>query len=288
MYKILENKLIGEKTYELDVLAPLVVGRCLPGQFVIVMAYEKSERIPLTIYDYDRSSGVLKMIYQVVGASTLELTELEDQIFSVVGPLGKPSRLIVDDKEWMSKRILFVAGGVGIAPIYPQAKYLYALGAQVDVIYGAKSANFLIIEDEIKSVCDNLYIATDDGSKGYHGMVTDCLKDLNKQYDVCVAIGPVVMMKFVAQLTKKIGIPTVVSMNPIMVDGTGMCGACRVLVDGEVKFACVDGPEFDGEKMDFDAAIKRMNLYKSFEGRKYLEKQEGDTHHGHCGNCGDK
>ena len=251
-------------------------------------AYNTSERIPLTIYDYDKETGILKMIYQTVGASTLELTEVKKELFSVVGPLGNPSDLVTNIDECSGKSLLFVAGGVGIAPVYPQVKYLHEHGVDVDCLYGVKSASYLILEDEIESICNNFYIATDDGSKGYHGLVTDCLKTLDKKYDKCVAIGPVIMMKYVSMLTEELDIPTTVSMNPIMVDGTGMCGACRLLVDGKVKFACVDGPEFDGHKVDFDAAIKRMNIYKTFEGRKYLEKQEGITHHGNCGNCGDK
>lgn len=288
MYKVVKNELIGEGIYELDVLADMVVDKCLPGQFVIVMAYEKSERIPLTIYDYDKNEGILKMIYQVVGASTLELVSVKDELFSVVGPLGNPSDLIMNIDEWKNKHVVFVAGGVGIAPVYPQIKFLKEKGVNVDCIYGVKNEKYLILEDEMQELCDNFYIATDDGSKGFHGMVTDCLKSLDKHYDKCVAIGPVIMMKFVSLLTKEMGISTTVSMNPIMVDGTGMCGACRLMVDGSVKFACVDGPEFDGHKVDFDAAIKRMNIYKTFEGRKYLEMQEGNTHHGNCGNCGDK
>lgn len=288
MYKVLKNELIGENIYELDVYAPLVVNKCLPGQFVIVMAYETSERIPLTIYDYDRDLGILKMIYQVVGASTWELVDLDCELFSVVGPLGNPSELVMNIDEWKNKNIIFVAGGVGIAPVYPQIKYLKEHNVNVDCIYGVKNAKYLILEEKIKNMCDNFYIATDDGSKGYHGMVTDCLKSLDNHYDKCVAIGPVIMMKYVSMLTRDMKIPTIVSMNPIMVDGTGMCGACRLIVDGEVKFACVDGPEFDGHKVDFDAAIKRMRIYKTFEGKKYLERCEGDTHHGNCGNCGDK
>lgn len=288
MYKVVKNELIGEGIYELDVLAAMVVDKCLPGQFVIVMAYEKSERIPLTIYDYDKNEGILKMIYQVVGASTLELVSVKDELFSVVGPLGNPSDLIMNIDEWKNKHVVFVAGGVGIAPVYPQIKFLKEKGVNVDCIYGVKNEKYLILEDEMQELCDNFYITTDDGSKGFHGMVTDCLKSLDKHYDKCVAIGPVIMMKFVSLLTKEMGISTTVSMNPIMVDGTGMCGACRLMVDGSVKFACVDGPEFDGHKVDFDAAIKRMNIYKTFEGRKYLEMQEGNTHHGNCGNCGDK
>lgn len=288
MYKVVKNELIGEGIYELDVLADMVVDKCLPGQFVIVMAYEKSERIPLTIYDYDKNEGILKMIYQVVGASTFELVSVKDELFSVVGPLGNPSDLIMNIDEWKNKHVVFVAGGVGIAPVYPQIKFLKEKGVNVDCIYGVKNEKYLILEDEMQELCDNFYITTDDGSKGFHGMVTDCLKSLDKHYDKCVAIGPVIMMKFVSLLTKEMGISTTVSMNPIMVDGTGMCGACRLMVDGSVKFACIDGPEFDGHKVDFDAAIKRMNIYKTFEGRKYLEMQEGNTHHGNCGNCGDK
>ncbi len=288
MYKILKNEQIGENIYELDVYAPLVVSKCLPGQFVIVMAYETSERIPLTIYDYDKEAGILKMVYQVVGASTLELVDLDCELFSVVGPLGNPSELVMNIDEWKGKTVIFVAGGVGIAPVYPQIKYLKEHNVNVDCVYGVKNEKYLILEEKIKNICDNFYIATDDGSKGYHGMVTDCLKSLDKHYDKCVAIGPVIMMKYVSMLTKDLKISTIVSMNPIMVDGTGMCGACRLIVDGMVKFACVDGPEFDGHKVDFDAALKRMNIYKTFEGRKYLERCEGSTHHGNCGNCGDK
>ena len=288
MYKVLKNELIAENIYELDVLAPLVVNKCLPGEFVMVMSYETSERIPLTIYDYDKNTGILKMIYQVVGASTLELTSVENEIFSVVGPLGNPSDLVVNIDEWKDKKILFVAGGVGIAPVYPQIKYLKENGIYVDCIYGVKNEKYLILEEEVEKLCENFYITTDDGSKGFSGMVTDCMKSLDKHYDKCVAIGPVIMMKYVSLVTKDLNISTTVSMNPIMVDGTGMCGACRLIVDGEVKFACVDGPEFDGHKVDFDAAIKRMNIYKTFEGQKYLEILEGDTHHGNCGNCGDK
>lgn len=287
MYKITKNELLSENIYQIDVVAPLVVEKCLPGQFAIVMALDSSERIPLTIYDYDKDNGILKMIYQVVGASTLELTKVKEELFSVVGPLGNPSELIMNIDKIKKNKIIFIAGGVGIAPVYPQVKFLHEKQIKVDVIYGAKGANYLILEDEINKVCDNLYIATDDGSKGYKGLVTDLFKSLDKTYDTCVAIGPVIMMKFVSLMTKEMNIPTIVSMNPIMVDGTGMCGACRLLVDGDVKFACVDGPEFDGHKVDFDAAIKRMNIYKTFEGRKYLEQKEGKSHHGGCGKCGD-
>ncbi len=287
MYRVRKNECIGEGIYLLKVEAPLVVKKCLPGQFVIVMANEKSERIPLTIYDYDRESGILSLIYQVIGASTMELTRSEEELFSIVGPLGNPSILMEND-DILDKKILFVAGGVGIAPVYPQAKYLKNRGVDVDIVYGARTKNIIVIEEEAKKVCNNLYITTDDGSYGNHGNVTDMMKNLDKKYDYCVAIGPVVMMKFVSLYTKEIGLETIVSMSPIMVDGTGMCGACRLIVDGEVKFACVDGPEFDGHKVDFDNAIKRMSIYKTEEGRKKLLLEEGSTHHGGCGNCGDK
>ena len=287
MYRVRKNECIGKDVYLLEVEAPLVVKKCLPGQFVIVMSYESSERIPLTIYDYDRESGILSLIYQVIGASTMELTRVTEKLFSVAGPLGNPSILMEND-DILDKKILFVAGGVGIAPVYPQAKYLTSRGVDVDIIYGARTKDIIVIEEEVKKVCNNLYITTDDGSYGNQGNVTDMMKKLDKKYDYCVAIGPVIMMKFVSLYTKELGIKTIVSMNPIMVDGTGMCGACRLLVDGEVKFACVDGPEFDGHKVDFDNALKRMSIYKTEEGRKKLMMEEGSTHHGGCGNCGDK
>lgn len=287
MYKILKNEPIGEKIFLLEVEAPLVVKNCLPGQFVIVMAKEDSERIPLTIYDYDRETSILSMIYQVVGASTLELSRTENELFSVAGPLGKPSEVVTDIEKYRGKRIVMIGGGVGIAPVYPQAKYFTAHGLDVDIIYGAKNKDLLIILDKLKSVCQNLTIVTDDGSSGKQGLVTDALKEKH-DYDLCIVMGSTVMMKFVCALTKELNIKTIASMNPIMVDGTGMCGACRLLVNNEVKFACVDGPEFDGHLVDFDAAMKRMNLYKDEEGRRYLKALEGDTHSGHCGNCGDE
>lgn len=287
MYKILKNELIADKIYLLEVEAPLVVKNALPGQFVIVMGKEDSERIPLTIYDYDKETSRLSMIYQVVGSSTLELTKLQESLFSIVGPLGNPSEVVLNVDEYKDKKLVLIGGGVGIAPIYPQAKFFHEHGIDVDIVYGAKNKDLLIILDKLKEVCNNLIIVTDDGSYGEKGVVTDALKEDN-DYDLCIAMGSVIMMKFVTLKTKELNIPTIVSMNPIMVDGTGMCGACRLIVGDEVKFACVDGPEFDGHKVDYDAAIKRMNLYKDFEGRKYLEAIEGDTHSGGCGNCGDE
>ena len=214
-----------------------------------------------------------------------------DSFRDFVGPLGCPSEFVHEDlEELKKKKIVFVAGGVGAAPVYPQVKWLHAHGIEADVILGAKTKDMVILEKELEAVAGNLYVTTDDGSYGRSGMVTATLEDLvskeGKTYDSCVAIGPMIMMKFVCLLTKKLEIPIIVSMNPIMVDGTGMCGACRLQVGDEIKFACVDGPEFDGHLVDFDQAMKRSRMYKTEEGRAILKLQEGDTHHGGCGNCG--
>ncbi len=284
MFKILKNEIIASDVYYLEVMAPLITKNAHPGQFVIVMSKESSERIPLTIVDYDQDRGFLTLIYQVVGASTYELSKMQDNLFAVVGPLGTPSAFI--NKNVQGRKYVLVGGGIGIAPLYPQAKYLYSKGAHVDIIYGARNKDLFILEDELKAVCNNITFITDDGSNGTKGMVTDILKERNNQYDEAIVIGPMVMMKYTCLLTKEMNLKTTVSLNPIMVDGTGMCGACRVVVDGKVKFACVDGPEFDGHLVDFDMAIKRMNIYKTQEGRDYLRIKEGNTHHGGCGNCG--
>lgn len=293
MYKIAKAELLADKIYLMDVVAPRVASSCLPGQFVIVKLDEKGERIPLTICDYDREAGTVTIVFQALGASTQRMTSLKegDSFRDFTGPLGVPSEFTEEDLTTLkNKKILFVAGGVGTAPVYPQVKWLKKRGIEVDVIVGCKTKDMLILEDEMKKVAGNLYVTTDDGSYGHKGMVTDLIKKLvneeGKKYDVCVAIGPMIMMKFVCLLTKELEIPTVVSMNPIMVDGTGMCGACRLTVGGEVKFACVDGPEFDGHKVNFDEAMKRQQMYKSEEGRLMLKEVEGDSHHGGCGNCG--
>ena len=291
MYKILEARVLAGNIYEMVVEAPRVAKRCLPGQFVIVKLDEKAERIPLTICDYDREKGTITIVFQPVGASTTKYTALKagDYFEDFVGPLGKPSDLCTDPiEEVRKKKILFVAGGVGTAPVYPQAKWLHEQGISCDVIIGAKTKDLVILEDSMREVA-NTYVTTDDGSYGRSGMVTKCIEDLiaeGHEYDHCVAIGPMIMMKFCCKTTAKYGIPTIVSMNPIMVDGTGMCGACRLIVGDEVKFACVDGPEFDGHKVDFDAAMKRSTLYKTEEGKALLKLQEGSTHHGGCGECG--
>ena len=275
MYKILKAEKLAEKIFLMDVEAPRVAKHCEPGQFIIVKMDEKGERIPLTICDYDRKAGTITIVFQIVGASTEKMSHLEagDAFSDFVGPLGCPSELIHEDIEELKKqKIVFIAGGVGTAPVYPQVKWLHEHGVDVDVIVGAKNKDLILLEDEMKAVAGNLYITTDDGSYVRKGMGTDVLKDLyaqGKKYDKCIAIGPLIMMKFVCLLTKELGIPTVVSMNPIMVDGTGMCGACRLQVGDEIKFACVDGPEFDGHLVDFDQAMKRQQHIQDRRGQSY-------------------
>ncbi|MGI5968966.1 MAG: sulfide/dihydroorotate dehydrogenase-like FAD/NAD-binding protein [Lachnospiraceae bacterium] len=292
MYEILKYEILTDNIFLMDVKAERIAKSCLPGQFVIVRSDADGERIPLTICDYSREEGTVTIVFQIVGAGTQRLSELKagDYLQDIVGPLGRPSELTELPKDELAKKkILFVAGGVGTAPVYPQVKWLRENGVEADVIVGAKTKSLIILEDMMKDVAGNLYITTDDGSYGASGMVTSMIEKLvndGNKYDVCVAIGPMIMMKFVCKLTKELDIPTIVSLNPIMVDGTGMCGACRVTVGGEVKFACVDGPEFDGHKVDFDQAMKRQQIYKTAEGRAYLAAKEGKTHHGGCGNCG--
>ena len=292
MYRIVRAEKLVEGIFLMEVEAARIASSCLPGQFIIAKIDEKGERIPLTICDYDAKKGTVTIVLQVVGASTLRMSRLNagDCFRDFVGPLGNPSELIAEPSEELKKKkILFVAGGLGTAPVYPQVKWLKEHGVDADVIVGAKTKDILIMEDMMKEVSGNLYITTDDGSYGRKGMVTEVIKDLieneGKKYDVCIAIGPMIMMKFVCLLTKEYGLKTIVSLTPIMVDGTGMCGACRVSVDGKTKFACVDGPEFDGHLVNFDEAMKRQQLYKTEEGRAYLKEKEGDTHNGGCGNC---
>ena len=295
MYKILKAEFLASNIFLMEIEAPRVAKSCEPGQFIIAKIDENGERIPLTISDYDRERGMVQIVVQVIGASTKKMSELKtgDYLEDFVGPLGCPSDLVTDDIEDVKKKkILFVAGGLGTAPVYPQVKWLHEHGIAADVIVGAKTKDLVILEKEMQEVAGNLYITTDDGSYGRGGMVTDTIKylvnDLGKEYDHWVAIGPMIMMKFVCLLTKELGIHTVVSVNPIMVDGTGMCGACRVQVGNEVKFACVDGPEFDGHLVDFDQAMKRQQMYKTQEGRAMLALTEGATHkNGGCGCGGD-
>lgn len=292
MYKIIKAEKLNEIVYLMVVEAPMVAKHCQPGQFIIVKEDDAGERIPLTICDYDRKAGTVTIVFQPIGASTEKFAKLQagDSFEDFVGPLGCPSEFVNEDPEELKKeKILFVAGGVGTAPVYPQVKWLHEHGIDADVIVGAKTKDLIILEKEMEAVAGNLYITTDDGSYGRSGMVTKVIDDLiaeGKTYTKCVAIGPMIMMKFCCLTTQKYNIPTIVSMNPIMVDGTGMCGACRVIVGDEVKFACVDGPEFDGHLVDWNLAMQRQQMYKTEEGRALLKLREGDTHHGGCGNCG--
>lgn len=292
MFKILKKEYLANNIWLMDVLAPRVAKSCQPGQFVIVKMDEKGERIPLTVCDYDRDKGIVTIVFQKVGASTNEMAEYEvgEAFMDFVGPLGCASELLnLTEEELKNEKLLFVCGGVGTAPVYPQVKWMKEHGIDVDVIIGARTKDILILEDAMREIAANLYIATDDGSYGFKGNVCDQINELvknqGKEYTRVIAIGPMIMMKFVAQLTKELKIPTIVSMNPIMVDGTGMCGACRLQVGDEIKFACVDGPEFDGHLVDFDQAMQRQRMYQSEEGRAVLRQQEGNTHHGGCGNC---
>lgn len=291
MFEIVNKKYLGPNAYMMEVVAPLVARKAMPGQFMIVRADKDGERIPLTVCDFNRETGVVTIVYQTVGAETERMNrkDVGDCFADIVGPLGNPSDLCdLSIEELKAKKILFIAGGVGTAPVYNQLKWLHDNGIDVDCIQGAKTKDLLIFKDEMKAVTKNLYFATDDGSFGVHGNVCDALQKLwdeGVRYDHCVVIGPVIMMKFACLLTKKLGIHTIISMNTIMVDGTGMCGACRLLVDGQVKFACVDGPEFDGHAVDFDQALQRSRLYATQEGELMLRLTEGDTHHGGCGKC---
>ena len=273
MFKIVEKRALAENIYLLRIEAPRVAQSALPGQFVIVRVDEQGERVPLTIADFDKEQGTVTIVIQTIGVSTRKLCALGegDYIADFAGPLGNPSEFVhMSAEELASRRFLFVAGGVGTAPVYPQVKWLYEHGAKVDVIIGAKTASMLIYTKEMAQVCDNLYIATDDGSEGFKGMVTAKIKQLideeGKQYNECVAIGPMIMMKFVTLTTREYSLRTTVSLNALMVDGTGMCGACRVSVGGKTLFTCVDGPEFDGHQVDFDEAMRRQAMYRSQEG----------------------
>ena len=293
MFPIVRREELADQIILMDIKAPRVAKECLPGQFIIAKMDEIGERIPLTICDYDREKETVTIVVQTIGAGTERMMALQegDALEDFVGPLGCASELCLEEnlEETKKKNIVFIAGGLGTAPVYPQVKWLHEHGVSVDVIMGSRTKDLLFYIDEMKAVADNVYVTTDDGTFGFHGngcMQLEALVAEGKKYDVCVAIGPMIMMKFVSMLTKKLEIPTIVSMNPIMVDGTGMCGACRLMVGGEVKFACVDGPEFDGHLVDFDQAMKRQQQYKTEEGRAKLAYEEGATHHGGCGHCG--
>lgn len=285
MFEILEKQNLAEGIWLMKIHAPRVARSAQPGQFVIVRTDETGERIPLTISDYDPEQGSVTIVTQALGVSTRKICALEagDSLADFAGPLGRPSDFVAEPlDELRGKRILFVAGGVGTAPVYPQVKWLHDHGVEADVIIGAKNKDMLIYTDAMRAVASELYIATDDGSEGFRGLVTDLIKELidkqGKRYDVCVAIGPMIMMKFVALTTKAYGLKTVVSLNALMVDGTGMCGACRVTVGGKTRFTCVDGPEFDAHEVDFDEAMRRQGMYRTQEQRAaaiYAERAAG-------------
>ena len=284
MYKIVCKKELNPSVTYMEIEAPFVARKAKAGQFIIFRIDERGERVPLTIAGYDREKGTVSIIFQKVGLSTNMLGQMNegDYIQDFVGPLGKPTEV-----EGM-KRVCVVGGGVGCAIAYPSAKAFKEAGVEVDVIVGFRNKDIVILEDEFKAASDHLYLMTDDGSYGEKGFVTVKLQELleaGNQYDEVLAIGPIPMMKFVAKTTEPFGVKTIVSLNPIMVDGTGMCGGCRVTVGGEVKFACVDGPEFDGHLVNFDEAMQRQQIYKTEEGRAFLAAKEGATHHGGCGHC---
>jgi len=272
MYRIVSKSQLAANIFQIDIDAPRVAASALPGQFVIIRLDKTGERIPLTICDYDTERGTVSIVVQVVGHSTSKMSEYQvgDYLQDFVGPLGQPSEFVHEDPVRLAeKRIVFVAGGLGTAPVYPQVKWLHEHGVKADVIIGAKTRDLLIMSEEMKAVAGNLFIATDDGSEGFNGLVTGCLEELvvrsNYAYNQVIAIGPMIMMKFVCQLTQRLGIPTIVSLNTLMVDGTGMCGACRVTVGGKTKFTCVDGPEFDAHQIDFDEMMMRLGGYKKEE-----------------------
>ena len=271
MFKIVTKRKLNENVTLMEIDAPAVAAKAKAGQFIILRVDEKGERIPLTIADHDVKRGTITIIFQVVGGTTMKLNALNegDCLQDFVGPMGKPTH--IDDGV---KRVCVVGGGVGCAIAYPQAKSLHEAGYQVDMIAGFRSKDIVILEDEMRACTDNLYITTDDGTYGEKGFVTNKLQSLieaGNNYDLVIAIGPVIMMKFICATTKPFGIKTIVSLNPIMIDGTGMCGGCRVIVGGETKFACVDGPDFDGHQVDFDNLMKRNGSYKEFETHKREE-----------------
>ena len=288
MYKIIEKKELAPKIYSIEIEAKRVAKSAKPGQFIIVRIDEKGERIPLTVADYNKEKGTVTIVVQAVGSSTNRMVDLKvgDYFMDFVGPLGKPSEFVEEDLESLKNmKLIFIAGGVGAAPVYPQVKWLCERGVKPEVIIGGKSKEFILLEKEMIDLGAKVYPCTDDGSYGFHGLVTNKLKELidsGENYDRVITIGPMIMMYFVTKLTKEYKIPTIVSLNTLMVDGTGMCGACRVTVGGETKFTCVDGPEFDGHLVDFDEAMKRQTLYKTEEGKrlhKIEEEKEGHICH---------
>ncbi len=266
MNKIIEKRVLTENVVLMKIYAPRIAKKAEPGQFVMIMPSEKSERIPLTVADFDRAEGTVTVIFQTVGATTMEMGEMNegDELFAFTGPLGRPS-----ETEGV-KKVAVIGGGLGCAIAYPQAKKLHSLGVHVDMIAGFRNKDIIILEEEMKNASSRLFVMTDDGSNGNRGFVTNKLEELlesGEKYDEVIAIGPLMMMKFVCKLTEKYGIKTIVSMNPIMIDGTGMCGGCRLTVGGKTKFACVDGPDFDGHLVDFDEVIRRAGTYRTEEAK---------------------
>ncbi len=285
MFKILEKRLLADNIYLMKVEAPRVARAALPGQFVIVRADKVGERIPLTIADFDAAEGSVTIVIQTLGVSTRKICALEagDALADFAGPLGRPSEFVHEPIEELRKRrFIFIGGGVGTAPVYPQVKWLHEHGVEADVIIGAKNRAMLIYTDEMRKVASHLHVATDDGSEGFKGLVTALLEQLiaeGNRYDECVAIGPMIMMKFVALTTKKYALKTTVSLNALMVDGTGMCGACRVTVAGKTRFTCVEGPEFDAHEVDFDEAMRRQGMYRTQEQRATAIAAEREAGH---------
>lgn len=282
MFKIVKRRELAPRIVEMEVLAPRVAQSAMPGQFIIVRTDETGERIPLTICDYDRERGTVTIVTQAIGLSSQKIIDMQEgEAFAdFAGPLGIPSDLTeLSDEELKNTRVLFVAGGVGTAPVYPQAKWLHEHGVTCDVIIGAKTKDIFTYVDEMKKVA-RVHLCTDDGSEGFHGMVTGLMDHLieneGRQFDRCVVIGPMIMMKFAALTAKKHNLPTMASLNALMVDGTGMCGACRVTVDGKTRFTCVEGPEFDAHKVDFDEAMRRQNMYRG------NKKTDPETHKCKC------
>ncbi len=285
MFTILEKRLLAENIYLMKVEAPRVAHAALPGQFVIVRADAVGERVPLTIADFDAAEGSVTIVIQTLGVSTHKICALEagEQLADFAGPLGRPSEFVHEPvEELRRRRYIFIGGGVGTAPVYPQVKWLKEHGVEVDVIIGAKNKDMLIYTAEMERVASHLYITTDDGSCGSKGLVTAKLEELiaaGNHYDECVAIGPMIMMKFVALTTKKYNLKTTVSLNALMVDGTGMCGACRVTVAGKTRFTCVEGPEFDAHEVDFDEAMRRQGMYRTEEQRAIAIRKEREEGH---------
>lgn len=286
MFEIIEKRELAENIFLTRVKAPRIARSAQPGQFVIVRPNKQGERTPLTIADYNIEEGSVTLVTQALGVSTRKIVAkgAGELLADVAGPLGRPSDFVAEPIEEVRKRkYIFIGGGVGAAPVYPQVKWLTERGVEVDVIVGAKTKELLIYAEEMRQVATNLYIATDDGSEGFHGLVTALLEKLineeGKQYDVCVAIGPMIMMKFVTLTAKKFDLPCIVSLNALMVDGTGMCGACRVTIAGKTKFTCVDGPEFNAYDVDFDEAMRRQGMYRTQEQRALAIQKEREAGH---------